>query len=212
MEDASHYLFVPRGCGYVRFGGGDGDALPGRRSGTAGGHIMAEVEFNIARQAEAAKRLVSSLRIQGVDGDEELVADTIEGQTDLHEAIEAALAEIDECEVHIIGLKAKEEEFRTRRSRLEDRVERIRALIEQALLTSEQPSMRLAGATISVNKRLPGLIVSNEADIPTRFWVEQERPAPKLDKKALTEALRNGESIPGATLDNGSFSLSVRRK
>lgn len=173
---------------------------------------MAEVEFNIARQAEAAKRLVSSLRIQGVDGDEELVADTIEGQTDLREAIEAALAEVDECEIHIIGLKAKEDEFRTRRGRLEDRVERIRAMIEQALLTSEQPSMRLAVATISLNKRLPGLIVSNEADIPTRFWVEQERPAPKLDKKALTEALRNGESISGATLDNGSFSLSVRRK
>lgn len=173
---------------------------------------MAEVEFNIARQAEAAKRLVSSLRIQGVDGDDELVADTIEGQTDLREAIEAALAEIDECEIHIIGLKAKEDEFHTRRGRLEERVERIRAMIEQAMLTSEQTSMRLSGATVSINKRLPGLIVNNEADIPTRFWVEQERPAPKLDKKALTEALRNGESIAGATLDNGSFSLSLRRK
>lgn len=173
---------------------------------------MAEVEFNIARQAEAAKRLVSSLRIQGVDGDDELVADTIEGQTDLREAIEAALAEIDECEIHIIGLKAKEDEFHTRRGRLEERVERIRAMIEQAMLTSEQTSMRLSGATVSINKGRRGLIVNNEADIPTRFWVEQERPAPKLDKKALTEALRNGESIPGANLDNGSYSLSVRRK
>lgn len=173
---------------------------------------MAEVEFNIARQAEAAKRLVASLRLQGVDDDEELVADTIEGQTSLQEAIEAALAEIDECEVHIIGLKAKEAEFNTRRSRLEDRVERIRAIIEQAMLTSEQMAFRLSSATVTLNKKQPALVVTNEADIPTRFWIEQERPAPKLDKKALADALRANEAISGATLDNGSFSLSVRRK
>ncbi|MBB5663217.1 hypothetical protein GGE68_001393 [Rhizobium leguminosarum] len=173
---------------------------------------MAEVEFNIAKQAEAAKRLMSSLRIQGVDGDEELVADVIEGQTDLKEAIDAALAEIDELEIYITGLKAKEDEFSTRRHRLEERVERIRAMIEQAMLTSEQQSFRLAGGTVSLSRRQPGLIVNNEADIPARFWVEQERPAPKLDKKALAEALRNGEAVAGATLDNGSYSLSVRRK
>ncbi|MBX5063281.1 siphovirus Gp157 family protein [Rhizobium lentis] len=173
---------------------------------------MAEVEFDIVRQAEAAKRLVASLHLQGVDSDEELVADAVEGQTDLKEAIESALAEIDECEVHIIGLKAKEDEFATRRKRLEERVDRIRALIEQAMLTAEQHLFRLTGGTVSLNRRQPGLIVSNDADIPTRFWIEQERPAPKLDKKALTEALRNGEAIPGANLDNGSFSLSVRRK
>lgn len=173
---------------------------------------MAEVEFNIAKQAEAAKRLVSSLRIQGVDGDEELVADVIEGQTDLKEAIDAALAEIDELEIYIIGLKAKEDEFATRRHRLEERVERIRAMIEQAMLTSEQQSFRLAGGTVSLSRRQPGLIVNNEADIPARFWVEQERPAPKLDKKALAEALRNGETVAGATLDNGSYALTLRRK
>lgn len=173
---------------------------------------MAEVEFNIAKQAEAAKRLMSSLRIQGVDGDEELVSDTIEGQTDLKEAIESALAEIDELEIYITGLKAKEDEFATRRHRLEERVERIRAIIEQAMLTSEQQSFRLAGGTVSLSRRQPGLIVSNEADIPARFWVEQERPAPKLDKKALAEALRNGEAVAGATLDNGSYSLTLRRK
>lgn len=173
---------------------------------------MAEVEFNIARQAEAAKRLVASLRLQGVDDDEELVADTIEGQTSLQEAIEAALSEIDECEIHIIGLKAKEAEFSTRRSRLEARVDRIRAIIEQAMLTSEQMAFRMPGATVTLNKKQPGLLVTNEADIPTRFWIEQERPAPKLDKKALADALRADEVIAGATLDNGSYSLSVRRK
>jgi hypothetical protein len=173
---------------------------------------MAEVEFTLRRQAEAAKKLLSTLKMTGDSEDEELVADTIEGETGLVEAIDAALTEIDESEILITGLKAKEEDFAERRRREENKVERIKALIEQAMLTTEQMSLKLPSATLTLTQRAPGLIVSNEADIPTKFWIEQERPAPKLDRKALTAALRAKEAIPGANLDNGSVALSVRRK
>lgn len=170
-----------------------------------------DVEHNVRRQTEAAKRLMSSLFDSGED-DKELIADTIEGQTGLVEAIAAALSEIDECEVMIAGLKAKETAFESRRKSIEDRADRIRAMIEQAMLQTEQMSMRLPTATISLSKRAPSVVITNEADIPVRFWIEQERPAPKLDKKALAEALKGEEPIPGATLDNGTLSLSVRRR
>jgi hypothetical protein len=170
------------------------------------------VEFTVRRQAEAAKKLLVTLKSQGADDDEELIADTIEGETGLVEAIDAALAEIDECEILIIGLKAKEEAFADRRRREEVKVDRIKALIEQAMLATDQKSMRLPGATLTLAARQPALVVTSEADIPVRFWIEQERPAPKLDKKALSAALKDKEQIPGATLDNGSVSLSVRRK
>lgn len=173
---------------------------------------MAEVEFDLRRQAETAKKLLGSLKEQGEADDAELVADTIEGETGLVEAIDAALAEIDECEILITGLKAKEEAFAERRRREEAKAERIKALIEQAMMTTEQMSLKLPSATLTLTQRAPGLIVSNEADIPTRFWIEQERPAPKLDRKALTAALRAKEAIPGANLDNGTVALSVRRK
>nr|WP_234834016.1 hypothetical protein [Sinorhizobium meliloti] len=93
---------------------------------------MPDLDYNLHRQTEAAKSLLSSLRDQGVDDDAELVADAIEGETNLLEAIEAAVAQIDECDVLITGLKAKEEEFETRRKSIERRAERVRALIEQA--------------------------------------------------------------------------------
>lgn len=173
---------------------------------------MSNAEHSIARNTEYAKRLLAHLRASGDDGDVELVADTIEGETGLHEAIEAALAEIDECDVIVAGLKAKEAEFATRRAAAEKRIERIRAMIEQAMLATEQTSFRLTTGTVTLTKRAAGLIITNEADIPGEFWVEQERPAPKLDKKALLRALNDKRSVPGAGLDNGSFSLSVRRK
>ncbi|MDX1006711.1 hypothetical protein GOE08_07405 [Sinorhizobium medicae] len=170
------------------------------------------IEHTMRRQTEAAKALLVDLRNQGAGDDTDLVADTIEGETNLMEAIEEAIAELDECDVLVTGLKAKGTEFEARRKAVEKRAERIRALIEQAMLATDQTSLKLPTATLSLTKRAPGLIVNSEADIPSRFFVEQERPAPKLDKKALAAAIKAGEQVPGANLDNGSISLSVRRK
>lgn len=174
-------------------------------------HKEQPTERIVARQAEVAKSLLAHLKEIGADDDADLVSDSIEGETGLVEAIDAALAEIDECEILITGLKAKETSFEGRRKQIENRAERIRAAIEQAMLITEQFSMKLPSATLSLAKRAPALVILNEADIPADYWVEQERPAPNLDKKALAAAVLAG-NVPGASLDNGSLSLTVRRK
>jgi hypothetical protein len=93
----------------------------------------------------------------------------------------------------------------------EARIERLRAAIERAIVMSEMPTpLKLPAATVSVAKRKPGVVIDNEAEIPSRFFVEPPPPAPKLDKKALAAALAEG-AIPGAHLDNGSMSLTIRR-
>lgn len=167
-------------------------------------------EYQLRRQTEAARSLINDLRDDGED-DADLMADTVEGETDLLEAIGEALDANDEDEAMVIGLKAKEEAFASRRAAIQKRIERRTALVERAMLETEQTTLRLPTATLTLSKRAPGLVIANEAEIPARFWVEQERPAPKLDKKALKEALAT-ETIPGAALDNGSVSLTVRRK
>lgn len=172
---------------------------------------IAETEYTLRRQTEAAKSLLANLRADGED-DADLVADTIEGETGLLEAIGEALAGNDDDEALVIGLKAKEEQFASRRSAIQRRIERRTALIEQAMVATDQSTLRLPTATLTLAKRQPGLVLANEADIPARFWIEQERPAPKLDKAALREALKAKEAVPGASLDNGSVSLTVRRK
>jgi hypothetical protein len=172
---------------------------------------VAEAEYALRRQTEAAKALLSGLRNDGED-DAELVADAIEGETDLLEAISEALAANDDDEALVIGLKAKEVQFEARRHAIQKRIERRTALIEQAMVATDQPTFRLPTATLTLAKRAPGVVIANEADIPARFWIAQERPAPKLDKAALKEALKAKEAVPGASLDNGSVSLTVRRK
>lgn len=167
--------------------------------------------YVLRRQTEAAKSLLANLRANGED-DAELEADAIEGETGLLEAIAAALDANDEDEVLVVGLKAKEEQFASRRAAIEARIERRKASVERAMMETDQTTLRLPSATLTLAKRQPGLVVGNEAEIPARFWIEQPRPAPKLDKAALKEALKSNETIPGASLDNGSVSLTVRKK
>lgn len=168
---------------------------------------MLPPDRKLMRETEAAKKLISDLPTD----DEQLVADSIEGETGLLEAIDAALSEIDECEILIVGIDEKLKVLETRKKQQKDRSDRIRTLIERAMLETEQFSLRLPTGTITLRKVAPALVINNEADIPARFWVEQERPAPKLDKKSLAEAIKS-ETIPGASLDNGTVSLSIRRR
>ncbi len=64
--------------------------------------------------------------------------------------------------------------------------------------------------TLSVSKRAGDLVITDEALLPSRFFKPQP---PVLDKKALKDAvIGDGEVIDGASIGNGSISLTIRRK
>jgi hypothetical protein len=63
--------------------------------------------------------------------------------------------------------------------------------------------------TMSLRAQPPKLLVTEESTIPEEFWRPQ---APKLERKALLAALKAGAIVPGATLDNGGVTISVRTK
>lgn len=175
-----------------------------------------DIEWRVRAETEAALALlrgIANVERARVDGDPDLVLDSIEGETGLNEALNRALDEIDNCDVITVGCRAKEADFASRRAASEARAERLRALIEQTLVVLDiDAPMRLPGATLSLTKRPPKAIVETEASIPSEYWIEQPRPAPKLDTKKLLEALQSGTSVPGATLSNGGVTLTVRRK
>ena len=112
---------------------------------------------------------MAELRAEGLSDDVELVADMIEAETNLLEAIDLALAEMDEVEALSVGLKEKERQFLRRRQALEARGARLRALIEQAMATTEQRMLRRPSATLSLRTLPPQVVVVSEADIPSDY-------------------------------------------
>ena len=160
------------------------------------------------REAEAARVLRESLAQVDAE-DEVLLLDTIEGETGLFEAVDALLARIGENRAMVVGTDAQMVDLGDRRRRFEARIDADRALLEQAMLVAEIPKLERPGATLSLTTRAAKVEVSAEADIPAEFWKVGD---PKLDKKAVGDALKAGRTVPGACLSNAAPTLTVRTK
>lgn len=157
----------------------------------------------LQRETIAAADLLAALRID----DDDLAHDMVEGETSFLEAIAAALAEIDDCEIVVDGCKAKESQIADRRHRSERRIEKLRAAIEQAMCVTDLPQVKLPTATLTIKAVPPKPIVTDEAAIPSEFWKPQP---PKLDRAALNKAAKD-RPVPGVEMSNGGVALQVRR-
>jgi hypothetical protein len=182
------------------------------------------------KEAAAAKALREGVIALAGD-DEDFLTDTVEGETNLFEAIDELLLGNAGDAALIKGLSIVIADMEGRKSRFEKRIEARRALIEQAMSISEMPKIERPIATLSLGARAPKVIITDEAMIPADYWKPAE---PTLDKKALAEALKaraaaiaalpeDAEAraaaigalppeIPGATLSNAAPSLTMRSK
>jgi hypothetical protein len=166
---------------------------------------MSDIAHTLSREAEAARTLL--LNIKDVIGDDETAsADAIEGQTNLKEACEAAAQRLVDIESLSTAIEEQAERLAARRSRLQRQSESIRAALAAALGMAEQTKIETAVATISLRSVPPKVIVTDEASIPPEYW---KRGDPKLDRKSLLAALKEGE-VPGATLSNGGQTIAIK--
>ena len=141
--------------------------------------------------------------------DPALILDAIEGETNLGEACAIVLEQIHEDEILVEGLKAKLQELTTRKGRMEKSIEDRRNIILMAMEKAGIPTIRTPLGTLSVRPTPKQAIITDESQIPARFWKPQD---PKLDRAELAAALRCGELVPGATLGNGGIALTLRVK
>ena len=154
----------------------------------------------------ALKALITEDPALAEDG--ALWLDLLEGETDLFAVLDRLLLEDLDDEGMLAGLAKVKEELTARTERLKVRKERRRTLIEQALLILDVGRVERPLATLSLVSRPSTLVVDDEVLIPSRFFVSK----PHLDRTVLRHALTSGEDIPGARLESGVVSLTVRRR
>jgi hypothetical protein len=164
---------------------------------------------DLQREIEAAANLREQL---AAIGDEDLTRDMIEGETSLIEMVEAMVMQDGEDAAHVVSLKQYAEALGARRDRIEARIETRRGLLAKAMEIAGRNKIETASGTISLGVSPVSAIVTDEASIPSEFFVQ---PPPKLDKRALLAALKesreSGKDIPGATLSNGGARVTIRR-
>jgi len=141
--------------------------------------------------------------------DDETLADTLEGITNLHEMIAAVIrsALVDEA-LHA-GLRTRLEDMRQRLTRLEERGAKKRQLALEAMCEAGLKKLEEPDFTASARAGPPLLVIVAEPEIPEPYWVPQP---PKLDRQSLLADLKRGGVIQGAQLGNPKPCLAVRTK
>lgn len=167
---------------------------------------MSDIVRDLTREAEAARTLVASMKDVLAD-DDDLTSDTVEGETGLIEAIGAAINRLAEIDAYHDAIKSQIGNLRKRADRFDAQAERLRAAITLSMEMATIKKVELPVATVSLRAVPPKAIVSSEADIPSDFW---KVPDPVLDKKAILDALKAKQFVPGAELSNGGMSITVR--
>jgi hypothetical protein len=141
--------------------------------------------------------------------DDETLADTLEGITNLHEMIAAVIRSALVDEALQMGLRTRLEEMRQRLARLEERGAKKRHLALEAMCEAGLKKLEEPDFTASARAGIPPLVIVAEPEIPEQYWVPQP---PKLDRQALLADLKRGAIIQGAQLGNPKPCLAVRTK
>ena len=141
--------------------------------------------------------------------DEQTLADTVEGLTDLHEIVAAIVRAALADEALATGLKGRIAEMQDRLDRLQDCAAKRRHIAKDVMVELDLKKITAPDFTVSVRPGMPSLLVLDEAAVPSIYWEPRE---PRLNRQGLANDLKQGAEISGVALSNPEPVLSVRTR
>src|SRR5262245_44740593 len=141
--------------------------------------------------------------------DEQTLADTVEGLTDLHEIVAAIVRAALADEALATGLKGRIAEMQDRLERLQDCAAKRRQIAKDVMVELDLKKITAPDFTVSIRPGMPALLVLDETAVPSIYWEPRE---PRLNRQELLSELKGGAAIEGVTLSNPEPVLSVRTK
>ena len=159
--------------------------------------------------AIAYRSVRDRIRAEDPTIDEQTLADTVEGLTDLHEIVAAIIRSALADEALATGLKGRVSEMQGRLERLQDRASKRRQIAKDVMLELDIKKITAPDFSVSVRPGLPALQVLDEAAVPSIYW---QPSAPRLKRQELINELKTGADIEGVALSNSEPVLSVRVK
>ena len=141
--------------------------------------------------------------------DEQTLADTVEGLTDVHEILQAVIRAALSDEALFSGLKGRISDMQERADRLQDRASKRRQIARDVMVELDLKKLTAPDFTASIREGVPSLMVIDEAAVPSIYWEPRE---PRLKRQELAQELKHGAEIAGVSLSNPEPILSVRTR
>ena len=149
------------------------------------------------------------IRAEDPQIDEQTLADTVDGLTDLHEIVTAIIRSALVDEALATGLKGRIADMQERLDRLQDRASKRRQIAKDAMVELDLKKITAPDFTVSIRPGMPALLVLDEAAVPSIYWEPRD---PRLNRQGLLSELKQGAEISGVALSNPEPVLSVRTR
>lgn len=143
--------------------------------------------------------------------DDDLRADTIEGETDLDTILTRLFLEWRSDEEMVNGTKSIMADLRERKARLERRVDARKALAMSLLEAADLDKCHLPVATLSIRSGKESVVVDDVDQLPQGAFTLVRKPIEVAELKKQIMAEEAGE-FPGARLEIGDDYLVARIK
>jgi hypothetical protein len=149
------------------------------------------------------------IRAQDPQLDEQILADTVEGLTDLHEIVMAVIRAALSDEALVLGLKCRISDMQDRLTRLQDRASKRRQIAKDVMVELDLKKITAPDFTASIRPGIASLMVIDESAVPSIYWEPRE---PRLNRQGLVADLKQGAEVAGVSLSNPEPVLSVRTR
>lgn len=143
------------------------------------------------------------------EDDQQLLADCLEGETDLYEFASRLLSQNEDDEGVVNALSEQIDDRKTRQERAKKRIASRRDMLMALMDIARIDKLTLPEATVTKRDILPKVIFPN-VDLVPDAYCKFDR---KLDRDKLKDITDGPDGLPSwATMDNGGRSITVRRK
>lgn len=191
-------------------------------------------ESDMSSRSSNLQSDIAHLKLLCGEDDFDLLADMIEGETDVDRFIGKMVEIIQVDEADCEGLKIYQRKLADRKRRLEERAKRLRTLLAGVVTELPGRVYRHTLAHIRAFDVDPRIIVTDESAIPSAYWIPQD---PKLNETEMRRQLlerqkqiellaecytedekrarraeidRDFPDIAGVSLGNGEVSVRIR--
>jgi len=144
------------------------------------------------------------------DVDPQTLADTMDAvEAELEDKADAYATIIRQLTGDIETIKSEIDRLTARKNALANNIDRLKTNLQYSMTMTGQTKFKTALFSFSVAKNPPSVVMDEQyiENIPERFLIQQE---PKIDKKAIKDALKSGEDLTGVAHLEQSEGLRIR--
>ena len=155
-------------------------------------------EISLAYRADVA-------RLADLDLPAEVITDTLDAMSgELEVKAQNVVMYARNLQATATAIKDAEEQMAKRRKAIENRAKHLLDYVQGCMETAEVQKIECPYFRLAIHAKPSSVDVYEPGLLPVQYMTQPEPPAPAPDKRAIAEAIKSGEEVPGARLVRGT--------